>query len=49
MRAHGHGGTLLVVPAEIDHWRESIVHPIIYFRRTFFFETRRFDKERSES
>ena len=30
MRAHGHGGTLLVVPAGTKHWRESIVHPIIY-------------------
>src|SRR5512138_3552285 len=30
MRAHGHGGTLLVVPAGDDVWRESIVHPITY-------------------
>lgn len=30
MRAHGHGGTLLVVPAGSDVWRESIVHPITY-------------------
>ena len=30
MRAHGHGGTLLVVPAETEKWRESIVHPILY-------------------
>jgi hypothetical protein len=30
MRAHGHGGTLLVVPAGTDVWRESIVHPITY-------------------
>jgi hypothetical protein len=30
MRAHGHGGTLLVVPAEADKWRDSIVHPILY-------------------
>jgi hypothetical protein len=30
MRAHGHGGTLLVVPAGTESWRESIVHPILY-------------------
>jgi len=30
MRAHGHGGTLLVVPNESEQWRESIVHPILY-------------------
>jgi hypothetical protein len=28
MRAHGRGGTLLVVPAGTETWRESIVHPI---------------------
>jgi hypothetical protein len=30
MRAHRHGGSLLVVPAGTDNWRESIVHPIVY-------------------
>jgi hypothetical protein len=30
MRAHGHGGTLLVVPAENEDWRASIVRPIVY-------------------
>jgi hypothetical protein len=30
MRAHGHGGSLLVIPAGTEHWRESIVHPILY-------------------
>jgi len=30
MRAHGHGGTLLVVPAGTTRWRDSIVQPIIY-------------------
>jgi len=30
MRAHGHGGTLLVVPAMTESWRDSIVHPILY-------------------
>jgi hypothetical protein len=30
MRAQGHGGTLLVVPAGNDLWRESIAQPILY-------------------
>jgi hypothetical protein len=30
MRAHGHGGSLLVVPAGTDAWRDSIIHPITY-------------------
>lgn len=30
MRAHGRGGTLLVVPTGTVSWRESIVHPISY-------------------
>jgi hypothetical protein len=30
MRAHGRGGSLLVVPAAHDTWRESIVHPVAY-------------------
>jgi hypothetical protein len=30
MRAHGHGGILLVVPNGSEQWRESIVHPILY-------------------
>lgn len=30
MRAHGHGGSLLVVPTGSDTWRQSIVHPILY-------------------
>jgi hypothetical protein len=30
MRAHGHGGSVLVVPAGSESWRESIVHPILY-------------------
>jgi hypothetical protein len=30
MRGHGRGGTLLVVPAGSDAWRESIVRPIGY-------------------
>jgi len=30
MRAHGRGGSLLVVPAQNQEWRKSIVHPILY-------------------
>jgi hypothetical protein len=30
MRAHGRGGALLVVPAQSDAWRSSIVQPIRY-------------------
>lgn len=30
MRAHGHGGSLLVVPSGSEAWRQSIVHPILY-------------------
>ena len=30
MRAHGHGGSLLVVPAGNESWRHSIVQPILY-------------------
>jgi hypothetical protein len=30
MRAHGRGGSLLVVPAGSDSWRDSIVQPIRY-------------------
>jgi len=30
MRAHKRGGLLLVVPADSDKWRESIVAPIVY-------------------
>ncbi len=30
MRAHGRGGSLLVVPSENEQWRDSIVKPISY-------------------
>lgn len=30
MRAHGRGGSLLIVPSNSDAWRESIANPIAY-------------------
>lgn len=30
MRAHGRGGSLLVVPADTETWRESMVQPMAY-------------------
>jgi len=30
MRAHAHGGILLVVPSDSNRWRESIAQPILY-------------------
>ncbi|PYS67502.1 MAG: hypothetical protein DMF69_22855 [Acidobacteria bacterium] len=30
MRAHGHGGALLVVPGGTEYWRSSIAQPILY-------------------
>jgi hypothetical protein len=36
MRAHGHGGSLLVVPTGSDRWRESIAQPILYSVRPSF-------------
>jgi hypothetical protein len=30
MRVHGHGGSLLVVPRNTEHWRQSILQPITY-------------------
>lgn len=30
MRAQGHGGSLLVVPADTEHWRASIAQPVLY-------------------
>jgi hypothetical protein len=40
MRAHGRGGTLLVVPAGTDAWRESIERPIRYLVEPAFSELR---------
>jgi len=30
MRAHGRGGSLLVVPSNTERWRESVVQPVLY-------------------
>ena len=30
MRAHNHGGSLLVVPSDTESWRNSIAQPILY-------------------
>jgi hypothetical protein len=30
MRAHGRGGSLLVVPSSTERWRESVVQPVLY-------------------
>jgi len=36
MRAHGHGGILLVVPNANDSWRHSIAQPIVYSVTPYF-------------
>jgi hypothetical protein len=38
MRAHRRGGALLVVPADTDAWRESIVAPVLYAIEPYFRE-----------
>src|ERR1019366_2552886 len=30
MRAHGRGGSLLVVPSKTEMWRESVMQPVLY-------------------
>jgi hypothetical protein len=30
MRAHGRGGSLLVVPSKTELWRESVMQPVLY-------------------
>jgi len=46
MRSHGRGGSLLVVPAGNDDWRESIVRPISYGVAPPFAELGRLLRER---
>jgi hypothetical protein len=48
MRAHKRGGTLLVVPAETDAWRESIVKPITYAVLPFFSELSDLAREKAQ-
>jgi hypothetical protein len=48
MRAHGRGGSLLVVPADGDLWRESIVHPMPYAVRPRFSRLRELMREPRE-
>ena len=38
MRVHRRGGTLLVVPAATESWRESIVSPVLYAIEPYFGE-----------
>jgi hypothetical protein len=38
MRAHGRGGTLLVVPRGTEEWHESIVRPVAYSVAPFYDE-----------
>jgi hypothetical protein len=45
MRAHGRGGTMLVVPPEKEAWRESIVRPIPYGVSPPFYELQRLSRE----
>jgi hypothetical protein len=48
MRAHGRGGCVLVVPAGLDAWRESIVQPISYAAAPPFSVLARLSKEAPE-
>jgi hypothetical protein len=45
MRAHGHGGCLLVVPAASEAWRESIVQPVPYAMSPPFLELAELSRE----
>jgi hypothetical protein len=48
MRAHGRGGCLLVVPAQSQDWRESIVQPIAYAVSPPFLELAELSRETPE-
>jgi sensor domain DACNV-containing protein len=48
MRAHGRGGSLLVVPNTSEEWRESIVHPISYAVTPPFTELARLARDRPD-
>jgi hypothetical protein len=49
MRTHGRGGSLLMVPATRDDWRESIVQPIPYAVAPPFAELAVLARERPDS
>jgi sensor domain DACNV-containing protein len=49
MRAHGRGGSLLVVPSTGEQWRESIVQPISYAITPPFMELARLARERPDA
>jgi len=48
MRAHGRGGCLLVVPAGVESWRESIVQPVPYAVSPAFCELTQLSQELPE-
>ena len=48
MRAHGRGGSMLIVPTGSDEWRESIVQPISYETMPPFTELARLAKEQPD-
>jgi hypothetical protein len=47
MRAHGRGGSLLIVPADNEAWRESIIHPMTYAVSPPFSSLSRIIRDRS--
>jgi hypothetical protein len=48
MRAHGRGGSLLVIPAGTESWRESIMQPIPYAVSPLFRELADLSRQRSD-
>ncbi len=49
MRAHGRGGSLLVVPTGTDAWRESIVQPMPYAVSPPFLELAHLSRETDQT
>ncbi len=49
MRAHGRGGTLLIVPSDHSEWRSSVVAPLVYAAKQPFVGLRRTATETGES
>jgi sensor domain DACNV-containing protein len=48
MRAHGRGGLLVVVPADSEDWRESIVQPVFYAALPSFSELANLARETAD-